>query len=112
MDRRCGSAITCCRGSRPMPSESVHRLHPLSILFSFGSQLRSLALPGLLVLVGAGTSGENWELWALLLLIPYTIVAVVRYIGFRYRYGANEMVISTGLIFKNERHVPYARIQN
>jgi putative membrane protein len=93
-----------------MPSEQ--RLHPLSILFGFGKQLRSLALPVIVVLVTAGTVGLVWQLWALPFLIPYVFVSVARYISFRYRYEENEMVIRTGLFFRNERHVPYARIQN
>ena len=44
--------------------------------------------------------------------MPYTIVAIVRTLTFRYRYDEHELVIRTGLLFRNERHVPYARIQN
>lgn len=94
-----------------MPSE--HRLHPLSILFGLAAQVRNFLAPGLLVLF-AGSRGwwGDWQAWAMLLVIPYTLVAVVRYVSFRYRYEPNEMVIRTGLLFRNERHVPYARIQN
>ena len=44
--------------------------------------------------------------------MPYTIVAIVRTLTFRYRYDEHELVIRTGLLSRNERHVPYARIQN
>ena len=94
-----------------MPSED-RRLHPLSILFGLISGLRSFALPGLLVLIGAGSAGWGWELWALPFLIPSMAISSVRYFSFRYRYEENEMVIRTGFLFRNERHVPYARIQN
>ena len=40
------------------------------------------------------------------------VISSVRYLSFRYRYEENEMVIRTGFLFRNERHVPYARIQN
>lgn len=93
-----------------MPSD--RRLHPLSILFSLGSLVRSFLVPGLFVLVGAGTAGWGWELWAMLLLIPYSAVAICRYLTFRYHYEAHEMVVRTGFIVRNERHIPYARIQN
>lgn len=99
-----------------MPSD--HRLHPLSILFGLMAQIRSFAIPGLFVLVTAGTTGWNWwdweawPVWMMPLLIPYALVGIGRYFSFRYRYEANEMVIRTGFIFRNERHVPYARIQN
>lgn len=93
-----------------MPSD--RRLHPLSILFNLAGAVRGFALPGIVVLVTAGSVGAAWQVWMLPLAIPYAIVAVGRYFTFRYRYEANEMVIRTGFLFRNERHVPYARIQN
>ena len=93
-----------------MPSDQ--RLHPLSILFGFISQLAGFALPGILLLVGVGSAGWDWQMWTLFILIPQALVSVVRYISFRYRYEANEMVIRSGLLFRNERHIPYSRIQN
>lgn len=88
------------------------RLHPLSILFRLGAQVRSFAVPGLVVLVSAGAAGWQWQVWAMPLAIPFALFSIVEYFSFRYRYDANEMVIRTGFLFRNERHVPYARIQN
>ena len=48
----------------------------------------------------------------MLLIIPYAIIAIIRSFTFRYRFDAGELVITSGLIFRNERHVPYGRIQN
>lgn len=93
-----------------MPSD--RRLHPLSILFGFVSQLAGFALPGILLLVGVGSAGWDWQKWTVFLVIPQALVSVARYISFRYRYEANEMVIRSGLFFRNERHIPYSRIQN
>lgn len=93
-----------------MPSE--RRLHPLSFLFDLSGQLQQFLVPGLLVLVGAGSAGWDWQAWLMVLLIPSAIVAVVRSLSFRYRFDASELVIKSGFIFRNERHVPYARIQN
>lgn len=93
-----------------MPSE--HRLHPASFLFGIGAQLRSMALPLIVVLFSAGRTGLGWQVWLLLGLVPYTIVAIGRTLTFRYRYDEHELVIRTGFLFRNERHVPYARIQN
>jgi putative membrane protein len=104
-----------------MPSEQ--RLHPASILFALGGTLKALAFPALLVLFTSSRSSSgpgralgvpqgNWELWALVLLVPATLVAVAKYLSFRLRYDEHELVIRTGLLFRNERHVPYARIQN
>ncbi len=102
-----------------MPSEQ--RLHPASIVFALGGALKALAFPALLVLFTSSRASVpgrafgiqgNWELWALVFLVPATLVAVARYLSFRLRYDEHELVIRTGILFRNERHVPYARIQN
>lgn len=112
-----------------MPSEQ--RLHPAAILFDLGRQLRNFALPGLLLLFGSsrrsGSDGPipgvpgwsapipgvpGWSAWMLLLIIPAMVMSVARFVSFRMRYDDQELVIAQGLVFKSERHVPYARIQN
>ena len=94
-----------------MPSEE--RLHPVSILFSFGRSLKAFALPGLVGLVIAVRQpGPNVDAWMMLFLIPAAAFAVVRYLSFRLRYEGEELVIRSGIVFRNERHIPYARIQN
>ena len=92
-----------------MPSE--YRLHPISILFNLGAQAKELVIPGIIVLLGSRRS-EMWQVWAMFLLIPYLFIVIGRYISFRYRYDEHELVIQSGVIFRNERHIPYARIQN
>ena len=91
---------------------SDHRLHPASFLFRIGAQLRQQALPLIVVLFSAGSAGLGWQLWFLAALVPYALFAIVRTLTFRYRYDEHELVIRTGVIARNERHVPYARIQN
>jgi putative membrane protein len=114
-----------------MPSE--HRLHPSSILFALASSLKSLLLPAVLLLVTGRSSPDpggwgptawvnrrlpdefelaNWQFWLLLLAIPATLASLFKYFSFRLRYEGTELVIRSGVIFRNERHVPYARIQN
>jgi putative membrane protein len=95
---------------KTMPSEK--RLHPSSFLFSLGSHVRELIVPGGFVLLGAGSAGWGWEVWAMLLLVPYAAVSLGRALSFRYRFDERELVLRSGVLFKNERHVPYGRIQN
>ena len=90
---------------------SEYRLHPTSLLFNFGAQAKELLIPGLLVLLSARQS-DRWEVFGMFLLIPYLFVIVGRYISFRYRYDEHELVVRWGLVFRKERHIPYARIQN
>jgi putative membrane protein len=93
-----------------MPSE--RRLHPLSFLFQIGAQLRQFVVPGVLLLLGAGSAGLGFDSWILALLIPSTLIALLRSLSVRYRFDAGELVITSGFLFRNERHVPYGRIQN
>jgi putative membrane protein len=94
-----------------MPSEN--RLHPYSILFAFLTQIRLFVVPGIFVMMGSSSRGDGWWTpWMMLLIIPNAIVAVLRYVTFRYRYDESDMVIRSGLVFRKERHIPYARIQN
>ena len=100
-----------------MPSEpprgSAKRLHPWSVLFLLAGQLRQFALPVFVALVLGSRARETaWQLYALPVLIPYALFVVVRYLTFNYRFGDGELVIQSGLFFKNERHLPYSRIQN
>lgn len=97
------------------------------MLFSFAGTLKTFALPALVVYFTAGRSQDpapfvgrwmpwadisNGEFWMLLLLVPGAIAAVARYLSFRVRYEGTELVIRSGILFRNERHVPYLRIQN
>jgi len=101
-----------------MPSEvgrtgqPVQRLHPLSLLFTVGQQARNLLLPGIVVLVFASGRGWGGELWFMVLCFPDVIAALFHYWSYRYRFDAEELVIREGIVFRNERHIPYARIQN
>ncbi len=104
-----------------MPSEL--RLHPSTLLFELAGHLKRFALPALLVVVGmsrsTGGPGGNfgrlpvgWEVWLLVPLVPAVVFSIARYLSFRLRYEDKELVIRSGLIFRNERHIPYSRIQN
>ena len=93
-----------------MPSE--RRLHPLSILFNIGKRFGALVFPLVLLLVGMGTDEDRWQGYAMVLVVPYALVTLTHYFSFRYRYDDNELVIRHGIIFRNQRHVPYDRIQN
>ena len=104
-----------------MPSE--RRLHPATLLFDLAKHLKQFALPYLLIVFGAssttgGPSGmfgrmpSGWEFWLLVLFVPATITSILRYVSFRLRCDERELVIRSGLIFRNERHIPFTRIQN
>src|SRR5687768_13804052 len=103
-----------------MPSEQ--RLHPATLFFDLAKHVKAFALPAVLVLFGTSRSTggpggnfggmpDGWEVWLLVLFVPAMIVSILRYLSFRLRYDERELVIRTGFIFRNERHIPYSRIQ-
>lgn len=93
-----------------MPSE--RRLHPISVVFVVAGQAREMIVPGLTVIFAAGTTGGDWQVWLMVLFVPYAALAFARCVAYRYRFEESEMVVRSGLLFRNERHIPYARIQN
>ena len=92
---------------------SEYRLHPYSILFAFLAQVRVFVVPGIFLYFGVGSrENEWWQPWMMALILPTAVVSVVRFLTYRYRYEGSELVIRSGLLFRKERHIPYARIQN
>ncbi len=108
-----------------MPSDAgarEQRLHPAAILFDFARHLRTFAFPALLVLFSSSRRGPEawgvpgvpagWEAAVGLLLVPATLLSLARWLSYRIRYAEHELVISQGLLFRRQRHLPYARIHN
>lgn len=87
-----------------------NRLHPLSWIFLVGSTIKGLVIPALLLVFAS--QGVGFELWALLLLVPAATVALLKMAVFRYGFTPEDLVIRDGFLTRNERHIPYGRIQN
>jgi len=94
------------------PDSELRRLHPASLLFSIGAAARRLLVPGILLFFAASRGNGNVEFWAMLFFFPALATAVGRYLSFRYLLGDEELVIREGIVTRNERHIPYHRIQN
>jgi putative membrane protein len=92
-----------------MPSD--RRFHPLTVLFSLGGELRNFLLPVILATMTA-SRGRSVQSWFLIFLLPGFVMAAGRYWFSTYRYDETELVVRTGIFFKNERHIPYTRIQS
>jgi putative membrane protein len=108
-DERSVPPVTASVAAPKDPQEEL-RLHPFSWLFVMVTQMRSYVLPlGALIVFGRG---QGWELWGLLGAVFVGLYALIYSVGFRYRLEADEMIVREGIIFRTERHVPYARIQN
>ena len=94
-----------------MPSEdgapalrsAGQRLHPISLFFGVGTAAWA-------VLVFLVVSG--FDSCLIVFFLPAVASSVIKYLSFRYWLGPEEMVIREGVLNRNERHIPYARIQN
>lgn len=93
-----------------MPSE--RRFHPLTVLFALGGELRNFIAPILFASFTARSRGGDMQNWFLIFMIPSVLIAASRYWFSTYRYDETELVVRTGIFVKNERHIPYARIQS
>lgn len=98
-----------------MASESTdpgapRRLHWSTIAFRVVGLLRGLLLPAIGVLLAA--RGSKWELIFALFVFPALAFEIIRYFTRRYRFTDEDFIVTEGLFFRNERHIPYQRIQN
>jgi putative membrane protein len=86
------------------------RLHPLSWLFIVLQQLRSFALPLIVLIVTGG--GDGRPLIGLIGVGGIAIAAVARYLTFRFRFGPEGVVLSSGVFQRTRRDIPYERIHD
>jgi putative membrane protein len=93
-----------------VPGGGERRLHPLSWLFVLLQQLKSFALP-LLVLIFTGR-GNSWELWGLVGVGVLAALSVAQYFTYRFRIDDDGVVVRSGLLQRSLRHIPYQRVQN
>lgn len=92
------------------PDPVWHRLHPASPLFLIGAQIRSLVFPAIVYLFAG--EGSPVRFLILLFVIPTAIQPILHYFFYRYSLGPSRMVVREGALFRNERRIPYSRIQN
>jgi len=91
------------------------RLHPWSWLFVLLQQLKQFLLPLIVLVVFGGRDGERdvYENVATLVVMAILVgVSLVRYLTYRYRIGADGLSIRSGLLSRNRREIPFARIHN
>lgn len=96
--------------SEPGAPREERRLPGIALIFSFLRSLQNYALPLLLLLFFS--RGDGYERWLLIFLLPSMAFSLLRYFTFTYSFGSDDLVIRSGLLFRQERHIPYSRIQN
>jgi len=93
-----------------MTGGDVRRLHPMSWLFVLLQQLKQFVIP-LIVLLFLGRGDRN-QLWSLIAVIALVVVALWRYLTFRYRITGDSVIIDSGVLQRSRRQVPFSRIHN
>lgn len=96
--------------TNPTPSDGLQRLHPISLLFGVLGVLRSTLIP--LIFVTFAGPGYVAGLFAVPIVALSLVGPLLRYLAYRYRLDDEEIVIREGILQRNERNIPYARIQN
>ena len=100
-----------------MPSDepaaaALHgRLHPATLIFTVVGLVRSTFFPLVIALLAGRRVA--WYLWAILGFAGLSLLwSVARYFTFTYSIAGGELVIRHGLVGKQERHIPLARVQD
>ncbi|MEM9057304.1 MAG: PH domain-containing protein, partial [Pseudomonadota bacterium] len=95
------------------------RVSPLAVLFYLAQLARvavrqgfQVAVPAAAVLASTGgfTAGRLY-LAAAVAAVVACVVAVARYVNFRYRIGDDSIVVRSGVLAKNQLNIRYDRIQ-
>ncbi|HRV09664.1 MAG TPA: PH domain-containing protein, partial [Acidobacteriota bacterium] len=97
-------------GPRPLdPDAGFTRLHPATLWVPILTRVGGyfVALIPLALLVGLRTAVVILGI----LLGLGAVEVVVRYAGFRFRVGPDGLVIRQGLLWRQERRIPWQRIQ-
>lgn len=95
-----------------MRTPSEHRLHPVALVFGLWGQLRELGFTLLAAFLAARSTGATLEIATAIATVPVLGVALTRLLTYRYGFDRDELVIRYGLVFRRERRIPLARIQN
>ena len=91
---------------------SERRLHPASVVFTLGSTAKNFVLPGIATIFASRSGEWGVGLGLTAVLVPLSLIALVKVLSIRYRFEEHELVIRSGFVFRSVRHLPYGRIHN
>ncbi len=98
--------------SEVLRATATERLHPLSWLFILLRQLRSFALPLIVLLVtGRGEQNES-DLIGVAAAAGLAVHAIWQYFTYRYGFLDHALVVRSGVFQRTLRLIPFERVQN
>lgn len=96
--------------SQDFENQAVHRLHQSSPIFLFIDTIKEFIIYIVVAFFAAKT--ESWQLWAIVIACLLVIPRMVSVRFFKYWILPDEFVVKSGVFFRQERHIPYERVQN
>ena len=79
-------------------------------MFNLSKWIVRFIVPGIIVLILG--RGKSWEIWLMAFFLFAMVSEIYRYLTLRYLIADDEIIVRAGLLFRNERHIPFERIQN
>ncbi len=100
-------------GEPMLPPNQMSFLHPTSLIFDFLAHIKTYILPVAIGLFYGATEGQGFLLViSALLVIPTLLHSIFSYFTLRYCISDNQLIVREGILNRNIRTVPLARIQN
>ncbi|MCP4096759.1 MAG: PH domain-containing protein [Planctomycetaceae bacterium] len=95
------------------PTAEMSFLHPTSLIFDFLAHVKTYILPVAIGLFYGATEGQGFLLiFSAVLVIPTLLHSILGYFTLRYCISDNQLIVREGILNRNIRTVPLARIQN
>ncbi|MEG2802955.1 PH domain-containing protein [Stenotrophomonas sp.] len=101
--------------TRAVEPAQEQRLHPWSWLFVLIMQMRQFLLPlvALLVFGNRGDRDEMWSYFAAVIVLAVLVgTSILQYLTYHYRIGRDGISVRSGVVSRNRREIPFARIHN
>ncbi len=107
-----------------MMSKEVNHLHPIAMIISFFASLKSIIIPGIVILLGRGFHYSLYPdsqyfintliTFAIIFFVIFFILmtAIIKWKRFVYWFEDEELRIEYGLFVKKKRYIPFERIQS
>ena len=96
-----------------IPTAQMSFLHPTSLIFDFLAHVKTYILPVAIGLFYGATEGQGFLLIiSAMLIVPTLLHSVFSFFTLKYCISEDQLIVREGILNRNIRTVPLARIQN